>query len=390
MAELSKHMAAIAAELLADKLLKTYQSEQVPQSRDNFAQAGFTREAIISDSNALYRMIVVAAYDRQPFSQLAGGFENLREMNSTADGIPTLLQRASLWSASDALAESEEIIERRLSRLTIGNHSLDRDDKFTKYTKTLIAAARLAGTGFGERLRSAKSVKELNVAFDEFDAVHGIGETIASKLVKYILREVAIGSAQPADFPLSVAWPITQEYHAAISGETLASLGQDIVALTAGLLCARGDAYAIDALFYLHRHRAWELEEFVKDWQGFGSVSRPPHELVQIPRSRGIADRLMAIIEEIKKDGESVTQFELDAKGLDRKVISAARIAKSCQFLYSNMGPHAATGDVSGMLRFYESCLRSEDGKLVGWALNQVGRKSMESEYERFRSIAAG
>ena len=42
------------------------------------------------------------------------------------------------------------------------------------------------------------------------------------------------------------------------------------------------------------------------------------------------------------------------------------------------------------MLALYGNCLSSKDGKLIGWALEQLGRTGMESEEKRFREIYNG
>ena len=75
MSRYSKREVALLAELLADKLINTYQNEQIPAMIEGFSAAGFTRTTLTLDPIKLFQMLVIAAYDRRPFTPAAGGFE---------------------------------------------------------------------------------------------------------------------------------------------------------------------------------------------------------------------------------------------------------------------------------------------------------------------------
>lgn len=63
MSRYSKRQIALIAELLADKLICTYQDEQIPAMVDGFASAGFTRAALQS---------ACVGYLARPFRFLTG------------------------------------------------------------------------------------------------------------------------------------------------------------------------------------------------------------------------------------------------------------------------------------------------------------------------------
>ena len=67
-------------------------------------------------------------------------------------------------------------------------------------------------------------------------------------------------------------------------------------------------------------------------------------------------------------------------------IASAKQIQGSARWLYNEMGKLAEQGLAGEMLNFYDNCLGSEKGQHIGWALGQLGHKSMESEAERFRA----
>ena len=75
MSRYSNREVALIAELLADKLIRTYQGEQIATMVDGFTSAGFTKTAFEQDPAQLFQMLVIAAYDRRPFTGAAGGFE---------------------------------------------------------------------------------------------------------------------------------------------------------------------------------------------------------------------------------------------------------------------------------------------------------------------------
>jgi hypothetical protein len=54
MSKYSKRLVALIAELLADKLIRTYRDEQIPAMVEGFASAGFTENTLKSDPARLF------------------------------------------------------------------------------------------------------------------------------------------------------------------------------------------------------------------------------------------------------------------------------------------------------------------------------------------------
>ena len=88
MSRYPKREVALIAELLTDKLIDTYQGEQITAIVDGFTSAGFTKTALEQTPAKLFQMLVTAAYDRRPFTGAAGGFEVIWGMRPGAQSIP--------------------------------------------------------------------------------------------------------------------------------------------------------------------------------------------------------------------------------------------------------------------------------------------------------------
>lgn len=231
---------------------------------DEFSLAGFTKNELLKDRVSLFRMIIIAAYDRTPYTRGSGGYENIWEIYDKGKGVPTLLASVGLWSINEVINTPPSEISSRLSQITLGGLAMDFDGEFTRFSKTLLDSASLIADPFWRELSEAKQPNEIDGIFLQFTGITGIGDTISAKLVKYLLREIAIGQALPKDFPMTVAWPLVQEYHARGAAAKLQSLNPNLVPLTAGILLQKDDAFAIDALFFLQRQHQHELNDFIK------------------------------------------------------------------------------------------------------------------------------
>lgn len=394
MGKYSKHEVALMAELLADKLTHIYQDEQVPAMVDSFSLASFTRTALEQDPVRLYQMLVIAAYDRRPFTPAAGGFEVIWGMRHTTQSIPQVLKAICLFCPAEVRGLDDDAIHYRLDRQSFFGCSLATDGGAVRFGRTLLELARLIESGFHDQVLEARMTKDVQAIYRALTSIHGIGDTIGAKLVKYLLREIGIGQVAPDTFPLMVVWPITGEYHANEAIEKLsAHLDVTLVPLTMGLLLHRGEPFAVDALFYLHRHRSWELDEFIEDAQKTLAGRRLVPGMWPTLSAQGAnlqtAQKLLAVIKEIFDGSRGITQAEIKRAGL-QGVVTPDKIEASARWLYTEMGDLAAKGNAAEMIAFYHNCLRSEDGKLIGWALQKLGRISMESEQQRFLAIYEG
>lgn len=384
---LGKRYPVLVAELLVDQLIDTYQKDQIPAMQDWFERAGFPKSAILRDNNKVFQMIVLAAYDKKPFTQIAGGSEALWGISPYKESLPALLDGLSVFDMQKVLRLSLEQIENRLSAATYYDTSIVKAEK-VQYRRTIQEAARAVDRGLADELRRAGSTEDIRKVFCGFDDVHGIGETIASKLTKYLFRELQVGRVQPSDFPLDVVWPITGEYHILEAARLLQEIDISVIYHAMGLLLYRGEPYAIDALYYLHRHKPQWLKQFIEDALN-NFPSRRPGTVAPLStdsRSEEKIRQLMQIIEEICNEARMVTDMLVRQKGLNN-VVSATQIKRSAEWLRKEMADLAGRKDMHEMKNFYENCLSSDKGKLVGWALSQLGKKSMESEYERFKAI---
>ena len=295
---------ALAAELLADKLISTYRDQQIPAMVEGFAAAGFTRAGLQDDPVKLFQMLVIAAYDRRPFTAAAGGFEMVWGIKQRDGAIPAALTALSLFAPERVQSLSQHEVLRRLESRPWRGLSLATDGENVQFARTLSDAAKLVADGLHGQLLNARTGGDARDLYNGFTSVHGIGDTIGAKLVKYLLREIGVGTVLPEAFPLGVVWPITSEYHVDAAIATLsARLGSTLVPLTMGLLMSRGEPFAIDALFYLNRQCKQELEEFVEDTRAmlFGRWPEPAVPILTKPPEDNaeLAQQLLAIIGEI-------------------------------------------------------------------------------------------
>lgn len=278
MKNLSKRETAKAAYLLANYLLTVYQDKQVPVMIDEFSRAGFTKDKLQRDRDALFRMIAIAAYDRTPYTRGSGGYENIWEIFQKGRGVPTLLSSIGLWSIDEVINTPATEIDTRLSEVKLGGVTMDFDGVFTRFNMALLDTAHLVTDVFHNELSEANTPNVIDDIFLKLTGINGIAETISAKLVKYLLREIAIGKALPEHFPLTVTWPLIQEYHASGAVAKLHLLNQNLVPLTAGILLQKDDAFAIDALFFLQRKQQHDLDVFIKKLQGIASIREPQHD----------------------------------------------------------------------------------------------------------------
>jgi len=389
-----KREVALLAELLAARLIRVYNDDQVPAMVEGFAQAGFTKAALEGDPAKLFQMVAIAAYDRRPFTPAAGGFEEIWGITRGARSIPEALKALDLFAPGDVRHLDRDTIYRRLDSRSYFGLSLASDAKLVRFDRTLSELARLIDGGFHNQMLSANTTQDVQRIYKILTSVHGIGDTIGAKLVKYVHREIGVGRVPADAFPLAVVWPLADEYHLNAAVEAMsARVDRALAPLTMGLLLERGDPFAVDALFYLHRHRNRELDEFVRDAQmmlsgwSHGVKSRPAP--VARMSDAQVAQKLLAVIKEIHNASCGISPSEIRRAGL-AGVVTPQSIEASARWLYHEMGELASGGQAGEMVSFYQNCLQSERGQIIGWALDKLGRTSMESEEERFRAIYEG
>jgi hypothetical protein len=263
------------AKQLAQKFIWIYAERKIPRytALNRSHPEGFTRERMRGNPDSLFQMIVLAAYDRQPFTIIAKGWEPIWGVASAGLSLPAILRQVSVFDLGNVLSLSYEEIERRLAGCLFFGYRLHSDGAWTRYCKTFKDTADQVNSGLLNMIESAMSSRDVSTIHRQLDRIHGIGPTIASKVVMYTLREVRLGSIHPGELYPAVK-PILNEYHNARLVQELEDRYQqpDLVENIFEALKELGDPFAIDALYYVDRDER-ELREFLglNEVAGLGS-----------------------------------------------------------------------------------------------------------------------
>ncbi len=381
----NSRLQAIIAEELSVLLLETYQHKHFPQMKSDFAGAGFTRDSLINSPEKLFMMIVTASYDRRPFTGEVGGYEYIWGFKAKEASLPNRFERIGLSNPDEIKALNRDEIRDKLKAELVKEIALDGLDR-VDYSKTFIDVSTYTSS-LHELLLKAKTPNDVTTIFNNINQIHGIGDTIAAKLTKYLLREIAIGEIQPNSFPRSVVWPLVNEYHNEKALIKLSRVGPDVAPLAMGLLLMKGDPFALDALFYLNRYEPRSLDEFISEvsqWAYVGSKVNDP--MIVKEKAIGTNDSkkqkatlLLAIIKDVCDGIGGISKEQLFG------LIQPRNLQAAANKLYKQMEIYSSNGDVNRMYNYYQNCLSSDATK--DWILEKSGRKSLKSEWERFQSI---
>lgn len=382
---LSVRVQAYAAELLSSLLIDTYHSKHAPKMKEDFALAGFSKESLSSSVDQLFLMIVTASYDRRPFSGYWGGYEYIWGMKEKENSIQARFARNRLSNLSYIRSITKNEITTILTEEKIKDVTLARVDN-VDYARTLIDIASSVNL-IHFKILQAKSSSDVSELYNDIVQIHGIGDTIASKLIKYTLREIGIGNLHPKEIPLSAAWSLTEEYHVKEAIDKLNALGNNIVPLAMGLLMKHGDPYAIDSLFFLNRFEQKTLEELITDikqWSNTPIRNHPTNtgstiETNDSDQRIAEAKKLLSVISDVCDDIKGITREQL--KGL----VQPNQLQAAARKLYANMANYASKGDIHNMVRYYENCLKTTSS--WDWLLESIGRKCLKTEWSRFKNI---
>jgi len=258
-------MSKSISKALAEKLVEIYSKRKIPHYSKLYATSpeGFTRERIQSDpQNSLFQMIIVAVYDRQPFTHWAGGFEPIWGLAKSKWSLPRILREAKLYSLDRVLELTESTIDDVLSRCIFYGHQLASYGK-TRFAKTFTETA-ISVNNLISDIRVARMATDVKKYHGHLVDITGIGEIIASKLVMYTLRELPYfgSSINPKELYPAVK-PILKEYHNANLAKEFKHLyGENIVDQLFEELKSLGDPFAIDAMYYIDRD-APELKKYI-------------------------------------------------------------------------------------------------------------------------------
>jgi hypothetical protein len=245
---------------LGAALIRFYREEVIPDQVSEFESWGFEKEALRNDNDSFFEFTVLASYDRQPFT-FKGGYEAI--WSEDPGSVRRLLESRRILKLHTVSAISEEDLRAHLTSLVFGPWRLAFDRKKqgaggTDYARTIREIA-----AHTEELRTlcATAVSEWDVAslHYRFDDIHGIGPTIAAKLVKYLLREIQLADVEPENFQ-RIVQHLLQDYQNSAMLKQLASnspqtLGRRLQAEVAKL----DEPLAIEALFYADKNYGGKL-----------------------------------------------------------------------------------------------------------------------------------
>jgi hypothetical protein len=199
---------------IARWLIEIYTKHKLPKYADTFYKPlGYTKQEMEDDPNKVYSMILVAAYDRQPFTKIARGWESIWGTRSQENSLRTSLDKMGLLQVRVASELSLEEVSRRLRGVTFHGYRIDSDGAHTEYARTVKDIARLVSECQLLRLMmQTETPAQVESIFRLLHGIHGIGKTIASKIVMYTLREIGIGQIWRGHLYPAVE-PILDEYH---------------------------------------------------------------------------------------------------------------------------------------------------------------------------------
>lgn len=257
--EIKKNSKQIIAEVVqdislikkfADTLIDIYNNKKVPKYNKNFEKAGFTKESMIQDKNKIFQMIILAAYDQQPFTRAARGWEPIWFE------LPELLSKLRLFTIRQVNEKSIVEIEDQLSKAVFYNYHINNKGNInTSYSYTFKDTAKVC--------QEFKLIKKMLNASSSYDVkqiqqiisgnIKNIGLMIASKIIMYTLREIGIGKARPEHFDL-IFYDLLGEYHNnKFIKEIESKYSSGFIDQVIKELINLGDPLSIDALYYVDR-----------------------------------------------------------------------------------------------------------------------------------------
>ena len=240
---------------LAAALVRYYRQEIIPDIVSEFESWGFEKDDLREKDDAFFAFCVLASYDRQPFT-FKGGSEAV--WSEDPGSVRRLLESKRLLKHQRVQALSEDDLRAILAGLVFGPWRLSYDRKRhgaggTDYARTMHG---IAEHSLEMRALCCASVSEWDVArlHYRFDSIHGIGPTIAAKLVKHLVRELQLADVEPENFQRLIPH-LLQEFQTSPMLKRLApnspqTLGRRLVAEVAKL----GEPLAIDAVFYADKN----------------------------------------------------------------------------------------------------------------------------------------
>ena len=239
---------------IAEKLIKVYCEEKIPNYVKNcYEPLGFTKEKM--NENRFFQLLIIASYDRQPFTRASKGWEPIWGLEEGKNSLPSILNRLNLWDKCQINKLSLNTISKQLEKEQFYGYNIAYSTKeksliSTDYSKTFKEASASSRSIF-EKICESKTRSDCNQIHRLLVDIHGIGNTIASKVIMYTMREIGLGHIKPPDF-VDIAGHLKSEYHNSKLIKKMESRGVNFDQLYRYL---ERDPFALDALYFIDRDR---------------------------------------------------------------------------------------------------------------------------------------
>jgi hypothetical protein len=253
---------------IAQSLVQIYTRCKLPRYAECFYKPlGYRKSEMEKDPNKIYTMILIAAYDRQPFTRVARGWERIWGTTNEKESLRVILDDLGLLKLGNACKLPLNVIHDLLCKQKFLGYRIDTDGAFTNYAQTIKDISKAVGKyHLLDLMIKATNPQDVKNIFNLLDDIHGIGPTISAKIVMYTLREIGIGHIWPCYLNPAVE-PILNEYHnAKLAGELRQKLGEGIISQIYENLKRLGDPFAIDALYYVDRDEPSLRGEVLQLW----------------------------------------------------------------------------------------------------------------------------
>ena len=247
-------------------LIGVYNNNKIPRYLEDYNKCGFTINNLTNDPNYLFRLLVFAAYDQGPFTGSAKGWEPIWGI-SGSQKLPEILANLELFSLEDIKKHSIDSISGKLGSVTFYNYHIDKKNsicpEYAKTFKTIFG--KITEDSLLNKFIEADSKDKILDLFDTLMQIENIGETITSKIIMYVLREIHINNINNSCF-CDVANKIMGEFHnnrliKELDNYYFYGFSQRLYEV----LVKNGDPYAIDALYYIDRDDKSLKKDLFKD-----------------------------------------------------------------------------------------------------------------------------
>lgn len=241
------------ADQIASFLIKKYNEQGIMETIRYFKQQGFTAKSLTSNSNDLFKFLVLIAYDRRPFNpyEIIWEKDDPKSVFSVLDSKGLLdLNKIRKISEHALNAKLKQCIVRKNLRL----HDIKKSGRGIRFAKVMKEIA-LRIDQIMLRLSTIKSSSDVESLHREIDDIYGFGPTISTKVIMYLIRGMNIGKVPTSELG-AIAKHFEGEWH---NSKWCRRIENPSLGGRKGLLQEveqrlKDDPMAIDYFFYLDRN----------------------------------------------------------------------------------------------------------------------------------------